>query len=328
MRRGALKFKDLKKSLAENLQAVYLIEGEDAFLRENALRLIKEKALSQPDLNLTNLSGQEIKADAELFLTAVQSYPFMSEKRYVIVRDYYPTATELKGKVIKRIFSETIDTTIIVIINGEKCEPLKRLDGIEVVDCSKADSQLINSFVRNKALKSGVVVSEDALNALSEYCSMDLTRINGEVDKLLSFVGDGSEILKEHVELLVNKDTDFEVYEFTEAVARKNYDKSFEILTDLTQKNQDKQRLFISIYYHFRRLLHACVSKGTISELSEALGVKEFVAKKAREQAAKFKAKRLKQICDKLSYYDGAFKSGEISVDTALFNSVLCAMME
>ena len=323
-----MKFRELKKSLATELQAIYLIEGEDAFLRENALRLIKDRGLSQPDLNLTNLTGQDVKEDAELFLTAVQSYPFMSEKRYVVVRDYYPTATELKGKVIKRIFSEPNETTVIVIINSEKCEPLKKLDGVTLVDCAKADASLISSFVRNKALKSGVVVSEDALLMLNEYCSMDLTRINGEVDKLLSFVGDNGEILKEHVELLVNKDTDFEVYKFTEAVAKKDYDKSFEILSDLTQKNQDKQRLFISIYYHFRRLLHACVSKSSVSQLAKDLGVQEFVAKKAKDQSLKFKAKRLKQICDKLSGYDLAFKSGEISVDTALFNSVLNAMME
>ncbi|MBR2322053.1 MAG: DNA polymerase III subunit delta [Clostridia bacterium] len=323
-----MKFRDLKKSLAENLQAVYLIEGEDAFLRENALRLIKERGLQEPDLNLTNLSGQEIKQDPESFLTAVQSYPFMSDKRYVVVRDYTPSATELKGKVIKRVFQEPIDTAVIVIVNSEKCEALKKLDFVTVVDCNKADEPLITSFIRNKAIKSGVVVSDGAIKSLLEYCSMDLTRINSEVEKLLSFVGDNAEISKEHVELLVNKDTDFEVYEFTEAVATKNFDKSFEILSELAQKSQDKQRLFISIYYHFRRLLHACLSKGTIKELAESLGVKEFVAKKAREQAGKFKAKRLKQICDKLSYYDGAFKSGEISVDTALFNSVLSAMME
>ena len=116
-----MKFRDLKKSLAENLQAVYLIEGEDAFLRENALRLIKERGLQEPDLNLTNLSGQEIKQDPESFLTAVQSYPFMSDKRYVVVRDYTPSATELKGKVIKRVFQEPIDTAVIVIVNSEKC---------------------------------------------------------------------------------------------------------------------------------------------------------------------------------------------------------------
>ena len=323
-----MKFRDLKKSLAENLQAVYLIEGEDAFLRENALRLIKERGLQEPDLNLTNLSGQEIKQDPELFLTAVQSYPFMSDKRYVVVRDYNPTATELKNKIIKRVFQEPIDTSVIVIINSEKCEALKKLELVTVVDCNKADAPLITSFIRNKALKSGVVVSNEAINLLLEYCSMDLTRINSELEKLLSFVGENAEISKEQVELLVNKDTDFEVYEFTEAVATKNFDKSFEILSELAQKSQDKQRLFISIYYHFRRLLHACLSKGTIKELAESLSVKEFVAKKAREQASKFKAKRLKQICDKLSYYDGAFKSGEISVDTALFNSVLSAMME
>ena len=103
-----MKFHELKKNLANGLQALYLIEGEDAFLRENALRLIKERGLSQPDLNLTNISGQEIKADPELFLTAVQSYPFMSDKRYVVVRDYLPTSTELKNKVIKKVFAEPI----------------------------------------------------------------------------------------------------------------------------------------------------------------------------------------------------------------------------
>ena len=116
-----MKFRELKKSLGENLELIYLIEGEDAFLRENALRLIKEKALSEPDLNLTNFLGVDIKADAEELLTAVQSYPFMSEKRYVVVRDYYPTAQELKGKLLKKVFLEPSDTTCLIIVNKDKC---------------------------------------------------------------------------------------------------------------------------------------------------------------------------------------------------------------
>lgn len=322
-----MKFKDLKKSLSEGLKPIYLIEGEDSFLRENALRLIKSKALSEPDLNLTNLYGQDVKGDSELLLTATESYPFMSEKRYVVVRDYYPTATELKSKILQRIFNEPCDFTCTVIINAERSEPLKKLQTITVVDCEKADVSLIQSWVRNKALENNVVILESALNKLIEFCSLDMQRISGETEKLISFVGSNSEITEEAVELLVGKDTDFQIYELTEAVARRSYDKSFEILYDLINKNQDKQRLFISIYYHFRRLFHASVSKSTSLELSAYLGVKEYVAKKAKEQAVRFGARRLKQIVDKLGYYDGAFKSGEISVDTALWNSILNSML-
>lgn len=322
-----MKFNELKKSLTDNLSLIYLVEGEDAFLRENAVRLIKQKALSEPDLNLTNLSGQEVKEDPEALLTATQSYPFMSERRYVVVRDYYPTAQELKGKVISKVFLEPSETTVVIIVNDRTSEPLKKLSNVTVVDCAKADEATISAWVRNRALASNVVIGSDALRTLIDYCNVDMTRISGETDKLISFVGENSEITVTAVQELVGKETEYQVYELTETVARKNNGKAFDILTEMLNKNQDKQRLFISIYYHFRRLLHASVSSSSIQELAENLGIKEFAAKKAKEQAMKFKVKRLKQICDKLARYDGDFKSGEISVDTALWNSILNAMI-
>ena len=134
-----MKFKELKNSLSEQLMPIYLIEGEDAFLRENALRLIKQKALSEPDLNLATFLGQDIKADPETLLTATECYPFMSEKRYVVVRDYYPTAQELKSKILKRIFSQPCETTVTIIVNSDKCEALKKIETVTVVDCQKPD---------------------------------------------------------------------------------------------------------------------------------------------------------------------------------------------
>lgn len=321
-----MKFVELKNSLVDGVQPIYLIEGEDAFLRENALRLIKQKALSSPDMNLTNLSGQDVEKDVELLLTAVQSYPFMSEKRYVVIRDFCPTLSNLKSKTLKKVFEFPVDTTVLIIINDKKCEALKKLSTVTVVNCEKADVKVISSFIINKAKSKGVIVSSSAIEALCDFCSMDLTRINGEVDKLISFVGSNAEISLEHVKDLVVKDADFEIYELTEAVAKQNSEKAHKILLELLRQNQDKQKLFISLYYHFRRLLHARISKCSVAELAENLSVKEFVAKKAKEQSLKFSAKKLKRVCDKLSYYDGAFKSGELSVETALFNSVLEAM--
>ena len=263
-----MKFNELKKSLTDNLSLIYLVEGEDAFLRENAVRLIKQKALSEPDLNLTNLSGQEVKEDPEALLTATQSYPFMSEKRYVVVRDYYPTAQELKGKVISKVFLEPSETTVVIIVNDRTSEPLKKLSNVTVVDCAKADEATISAWVRNRALASNVVIGSDALRTLIDYCNVDMTRISGETDKLISFVGENSEITVTAVQELVGKETEYQVYELTETVARKNNGKAFDILTEMLNKNQDKQRLFISIYYHFRRLLHASVSSSSIQELS------------------------------------------------------------
>ena len=322
-----MKFKDLKKSLSETLERIYLVEGEDAFLRDTAVRLIKQKALQEPDLNLTNLYGQDIKADPEQLLTATESYPFLSERRYVVLRDYYPNATELKNKAIKKVFLDPSETTVLIIVNEQKCENLKKLDTVTFVDCYKAEEEVIVSYLKRRALDEGVLITNGAIKLVLEYSNMDMTRISGEIEKLITFVGKNAEITEETVDLLVSKSQDFQVYELTEAIGKRDYGKSFEILSELLNKNQDKQRLFISVYYHFRRLLHVAVSGATNQELATALETKDFVIKKAREQAKRFTPKRLKQICDKLSYYDGAFKSGELSVDTALWNSILNTMV-
>ena len=322
-----MKFKDLKKSLSETLERIYLVEGEDAFLRDTAVRLIKQKALQEPDLNLTNLYGQDIKADPEQLLTATESYPFLSERRYVVLRDYYPNATELKNKAIKKVFLDPSDTTVLIIVNEQKCENLKKLDTVTFVDCYKAEEEVIVSYLKRRALDEGVLITNGAIKLVLEYSNMDMTRISGEIEKLITFVGKNAEITEETVDLLVSKSQDFQVYELTESIGKRDYGKSFEILSELLNKNQDKQRLFISVYYHFRRLLHVAVSGATNQELATALETKDFVIKKAREQAKRFTPKRLKQICDKLAYYDGAFKSGELSVDTALWNSILNTMV-
>ncbi len=319
-------FRDLKKSLNEKVENVYLVYGDDAFFRENAVRLIKERALSEPDLNLTNLTGQEIKLDYEVLYSATQSYPFMSEKRYVIVRDFAPTATELKNKVLKRVFEELPETTVLIIVNEKNAEQLAKKEGVTLVDCKK-DKTLVLDWVQRQAKKHGVIISPKTVALISEYCGDDMARISNETEKLISYVGDNAEINEETVELLVGKETEYQVYKLTDVISFRNYDQAYEILFDLVNKNQDKYYLFSAIYHHYRVLLHASLSRMTANELSSYLGVHRFVAEKAITQSKRFKPKQLKTVCDKLGSYDGAIKSGELLVDTALWNSVLNAML-
>lgn len=319
-------FRDLKKSLNEKVENVYLIYGDDAFFRENAVKLIKARALSEPDLNLTNLTGQEIKADYEVLYSATQSYPFMSERRYVVVRDFAPTATDLKNKVLKRVFEELPETTVLIIVNEKSVEPLAKKENVVLVDCKK-DRTLVLDWVQRTAKKHGVIISSSTVSMLSEYCGDDMSRISRETEKLIAYVGANSEINAEAVELLVGKETEYQVYKLTDAISQKKYDLAYEILFDLVNKNQDKYYLFSAIYHHYRVLLHASLSRLTVSELSQHLNVHRFVAEKAIAQSKYFKPKQLKTVCDKLGSFDGAIKSGEILVDTALWNSVLNAML-
>ncbi len=324
-----MKFEELKSSLSNGVMPIYLIEGEDAFLRESALKLLKDSFLQEPDFNLSNLSVDEVKQDAEVLFTAVQSYPFMGDRRFVVLRDYYPTAQDLKSKMIKSVFNEPIDTTVVIIINQEPCLTLKKLETVTLVDCSRLTDEMIARWVRAEAKKSDVIVDRDAINLLIDYSNGDMTKISGELNKLVSYVGIGGQIGENDVETVCTKDTDYNVFELTDAIGKGNTEKALSMLKDMLSKNSNKYQLFASVYYHFRKLLHVSISSLSDSELCESLGIKNpkaiFVLK---NQAKNFKVKRLKEICDKFSYYDSAFKRGDIPEDNAFWNSIFNSLLK
>ena len=323
-----MKFSELKKSLLTGAKPIYLIEGEDAFLRNKSLELIKNAFLTFPEFNYDVFDAELIETEPDAFYASISAYPFMADKRIVLVNNFYPTANELKGKMLKSVFTEDNETTIFIIVNEKSSANLKKLEKVTIVDCSKLDSLTAGKWVKQECLKEGVVISVDACDTLLEYCRMDMTKISTETYKLIAFAGKGGEITIDSVEALTHKDTDYQVYELTEKIARGKNNEAMAILTDMLNKNVDKQRVFSAIYYHFRRLFYSAISVCDNKELAVSLGAEEWQIKKAREQARNFPVKRLKQINDKLCELDGDFKSGEITLDDALFNSIFNVMIE
>ncbi len=317
-----MKFIELEKELTNGVMPIYHVYGKDAFLRESALNSLKKVALSEPDLNLTNIQGGELLKESDDFFSAVKSYPFLSEKRYIVVYDFNPTAKDLKNKKFSDFFDSPEDTSVVIFVSDKKCDALTKQKNVTVVECDKVSESYIVKWIRDVALKSNVIIGQEACNKIIEYTSSEMTKISTEVFKLISYVGENNEITAQDVSAVISKDIEYEIYELTGFIADLKYDKAFSTLKELLNKNQDKQRLFISIYYHFRRLLHASISNLSDLQLASVLGVKEYAVKMARVQAKRFSPVKLKSICDKLGSYDGAFKSGDVSVDSALWNSV------
>lgn len=317
-----MRIEELKKSFADKVYPIYLVEGEDAYFRELAVKHLQEKFLSAPELNLNTFEGGFAKSNPTEMIEALMQYPFMSEKRVVLVRDYHPTATDLKNKELDGYFKNPVDTSLLIIINSTSCETLKKYDSVCVVDCGKSDINLLIKYIQVTLKRSGLIITTQNAKLLCEYCKMEMTRISGEVEKLCAYCHGLAEVTQEDIEQLTTKETDFQIYEMTENVCLKRYDKAYEILDDMLSKSADYQRLFSSLYYHFRRLFFCAVSDKKPSELAKQLGIKEFAVKKSIEQAKRFTIKKLKQTVDMFEEYDAQFKSGKISVQSALTLSV------
>ncbi len=310
-----MKFSELKlqlnrPSFLEETPA-FVIEGEDAFLRESALNMIRKKAdVPLPEWNEAFFSEEQSFADV---LLACEVLPVLSKKRLVIGKDIKADA---KSKSLwEDYLRQPVKETLLIFVNSSATE-MPKWKGLTWIDCAGLDEVVIEKWIVNECRKAEKRIAWSDAKRLSEYCRQDMTRISTEVQKLCAIPAE--EITQEWIETLVNKDAEYRVFELTNAIAAKNTAEAFAILKNLTERGEDPIFLMGTIYSSFRRMFYVIASDLSLKELSALLKVKEYAIVKARETAQGFRAVKLKRALDLCAEADENCKTGVWKAQTAL----------
>ncbi len=320
-----MKYIEFKNGLANGEEfAVYLFEGEDAFFRESGVSLLKDKFVSQPELNLVNL---ESDCNVEQLISSLEGYPFMSKKRMTLIREFYPKQ-EFFASGFKSYLENPFLESILVIVNEKSCDALKKHSSVCLVECGKADTQLLIKWIRAHCSKANVTIDSETAKTLSEFCLSDMTRIKTESDKLIDYIGSGGTISLQDVFDMVEQDSEYKIYELTDCVAKKNFLGAMSIIKDMTNKGEPTQRILSYIYNYFRRLLHVAISDMEDTDIAKSFGVKEYAVTKMKQQAKLFKKRTLKNSVDFLSDADYKIKSGLLDADDYVFLTIFKIMTE
>ncbi len=320
-----MKYVDFKKFTDENGACpIYLFEGEEVYFREKGEALIKSRFLQEPTLDYSAFEGSSLKGDKlSLLIDAVNSYPFMSERRVVKVTEFYPTEKEYES-YLKKLFETPPTASILLIVNSSKGKAgtasLAKKPNVTFVDCSRSDEETIKKWIYLTCKRAGVYADGITCGKLASYCIFNMSRISMETEKLLSYcLSMGLDRLTDEiVDALVYPDTEYKKYELANALARKNYSAFMRILGDLLSHGYNETELLSSLASYFKTLYEVAISKGSDGEIAAALGLKEYAVKKNREQAAKFTKEQLLDFYN--AVYDGisAIKCGELTPSAAL----------
>ncbi len=314
-----MKFTELKDDIKNGRRGVYLFEGDDAYFRTSAEKIIKTAFLQMPELNYTSFDGDNLKGGAIADLTsAISVFPFMAACRVIKVSEFYPTDGDYE-KYLKATIENFPDTALLMIVNSQSkkgCD-LKRKKGITYFDCNKADRETVARWAYLTMKKAGVSSSVEACEAIADYCVTDMARVSREVEKLIEW-GKGSLITKADVDELVYKDADYRVYQMTGAVARGDYSTFTEICRDLTVKGYDSNAVIASLLNYFKNLLTVLVSDKPQAELAAMLKMKDYALSKTRQQARAMGKDRLIRLIDGLYSLSACTKGGLITPSGAL----------
>ncbi len=320
-----MKYTEFKGGL-ENAKpfSVYLFEGKDAFFRERGLALLKNKFVQEPELNYVLLDED---LSVEKLISSLNGYPFMSKKRLTAVREFYPKQEFFK-KGLKEYLENPSEHSIFVVLNEKSCDALKKFASVCVVDCDKADKAILVRWIKAECSKFGVSIEAEVAKELCDFCLSDMSRIELETQKLCAYVLDKGVIEKSDLIQLVNRDNEYKIYQMTDYIATKQFDKALSVIKDMLGKGEAAQVILVSVYNYFRRLLHTSISNLSDVQLAKAFGIEEYAVKKIKKQAQAFKKRSLKLAVDSLMDADFVVKSGRAEIDARMWFTVFKIMTE
>lgn len=321
-----MKFTQLTKSLQQGVAPVYLIEGEETYFRDAAVKAIVQAAgISQPLLNNVRYEGETLKGDRlSSFRDELYTLPFFDEKRIVRAYGFFPTEREWES-VLAPYLEKPCPTTVLLIVNGGKkanAAELKKKKGLVYVDCAREDEETLSRWLFNLMRRSGLSPDADACALMVRFCARDAGRMKAETEKLTALLGEGARIGREQIEEYVAKDAEYKIYEMTQAASRGSYAKFQEILSDLMKKGFDEYAVLSSLTSHFETLTALSGMTGSDEEIAKALSQNAYAVKKNREAARRLGRERINGLYQDLYDLSSGARSGKYSKQGALSSAV------
>lgn len=332
----------LSEIKAQKLSPVYFLQGDEPYYIDLISDYIEKNLLSdaQKGFNQTILYGKDV--DINTIITAAKRFPMMSERQVIIVKeaqDVKDLEKTVKNKIAGKeieinaleeyIKNPLLSTTLVFcfknkVLDGRK-SVAKVIDEHAVLFTSKGlyENQLaewILGIVKTK----GCSISDKALRLLIEFVGNNLSRLNNEINKILTnFNGKGA-IEEGHVLKFVGVSKEYNVFELQNALSRKDILKCNKIVNYFAENAKENpiQMTLGNMYSYFTKILLVKTSRPKDEfEASRLLGIQPFLAKEYLLAAKNFEDYKILNIFGYLR--DADLKSKGFNIGTMNDGSVM-----
>ena len=211
---------------AGNFSPVYYLMGEESYYIDKVSEFIVDSALKEEerDFNLTVCYGADVTADE--VVNAAKRFPMMAQRQVVWVRE----AQNLQGKERLSFYLEHPQPTTVLILchkHGVLDRRKKLASDIQkagvLFESKKLYESQLPGFVSAYLRRKGVAMEQNAVMMVCESVGSDLSRLSGELDKLVLALPEGeTRIGASFVERHVGVSKEFNNFELVSALVAKD----------------------------------------------------------------------------------------------------------
>jgi len=323
-------FKDLKKQ--NSLQAVYLLLGNEDFLQKKSLEWIRQKVIHNPEYKDFNLDIFDASSTpVRKLIESSETLPIFLEKRLVVCHNAH-LFKETDIRTLASYLKTPPSTSVIVLLAPELDKRKKTskhiLELCFVVKNSNPKQKELEKWVQYLAQCQNLQISDTATKRLIQWAGPSLSSIDNEIKKIKSFVGNRTQITDEDIFQIVSRVRPENIFSFTEAIGKKDLEKSFQLLIHLLEDQESEVGLVALLSRHIRILsqIKECLQQNlSPSEISFQTGIPSFFIKDYVHQVKLWNQRGIANLTKILYDTEKALKSSPLSSDIWLENFVLKA---
>ena len=322
--------KELEKG---NYKPIYYLMGDEPFFIDSISEYIREHALPEEarDFNQIVLYGNETTMNE--VIQRARAYPMGADRQVIIVKEaqhLMKKDSESVGsasEILAAYLQKPQPSTILVFChkNGSLDRRKKIVAMIEkaglLFESKKVKDEALPEFIEEFLVEHGLKMSPKGISMMSEFVGADLSRMNGELEKLVTALPEGvKEITPEFIEERVGVSKDYNIFEFRDALVNKNILKANKIAAyyESNPKTYPIQLVTAAIFPYFSNLMLAFYSPDKTDrgiaeqlDLKSTWGVRDYTT-----GMRNYTATQTMQIINAIRRYDAKSKGVDATANT------------
>jgi len=323
----------VKKLRAEGPGRLYLLWGEETYLRDSFFEEIKKCCLdgSADDFNYRRLEMPT--PDLQALTEAVNAVPFFAERTLVELRGLdLNKCREEEARALGELFADIPDYCTLVLIPDIGFSPDGRLSIIknlrkagEALEFTPQGASLLVSWIVKRFSSFGKQIDRREAEHLIFVSGSLMNTLILEIEKIAAYAK-GERISGEDIDAVAQKQLETNVFEMTDKLSARDFDGAAAILADLLAGKQAPIMLLAVIGQQMRRLYAAKLAAETgqgRDYIAQVCGIKyDFITNRLISGARGFSLEGLRQAVCLCAEYDYKMKSSS-SDDEELLRELL-----
>ncbi|NDW12928.1 DNA polymerase III subunit delta [Bacteroides sp. 214] len=205
---------------------VYYLMGEEAYFIDQIADYITNNVLSEDEKEFNQTIVYGMDTDISTVINAAKRYPMMSKYQVVMVKE----AQSLKNlEELSYYLHKPLESTILVFCHKHGSLDRRKKVAAEIektavlYESKKIKDAQLPTFIASYIKQKGVDIEPKAAAMLAEFVGTDLSRLTGELEKLVITLPQGqTRITPELIEKNIGISKDYNNFELRNALVEKD----------------------------------------------------------------------------------------------------------